>query len=99
MDSNLHDQNRVGDIENKENDNTHTQGGPKCAPFENKTEQIAQIVQALEALTPEARNALLHALEQGGAVGFLQGENVDRRGEPPLHVDVPHSKQNTGKKI
>ena len=66
MDSNLHDQNRVGDIENKENDNTHTQGGPKCAPFENKTEQVAQIVQALEALTPEARNALLQALGLGG---------------------------------
>ncbi len=66
MDSKQHDQNRVGDIENKENDNTHTQGGPKCAPFENKSEQIAQIVQALEALTPEARDRLLQALGLGG---------------------------------
>ncbi|MBT6268877.1 MAG: hypothetical protein HOI88_00810 [Phycisphaerae bacterium] len=68
MDSKQHDSNRVGDIENKENDNTHTRGGPQSAPFENKGEQITQIVQALEALTPEARNALLQALGLGGGV-------------------------------
>ena len=96
---NQHDQNHVGDIENKENDNTHTQGGPKCAPFENKTEQVAQIVQALEALTSGELNELLQALEQGGAVEYLQGENVDRRCEPPLHDNVPDSKQNKGSKI
>ena len=66
MEPNLHDQNRVGDIENKENDNTHNQGGPKCAPFETKSEQVAQLLQAFQALTPEARKALLKAL--GGGV-------------------------------
>jgi hypothetical protein len=62
VDSKQHDKNCIGDIENKENDNTHTQGGPQSAPFENKSEQVAQIVQALEALTPEARDTLLQAL-------------------------------------
>ncbi|MFT5205391.1 MAG: hypothetical protein ACI9GC_000685 [Phycisphaerales bacterium] len=62
VDPKQHDSNRVGDIENKENDNTHAQGGAKSAPFENKTEQVAQNVQALEALTPEARDTLLQAL-------------------------------------
>jgi len=66
VDSKQHDPNRVGDIENKENDLTDNQGGAKCAPFENKSEQIAQIVQALEALTPEARDTLLQALGLGG---------------------------------
>jgi hypothetical protein len=66
VDSKQHDQNRVGDIENKENDNTHAQGGAKCAPFENKSEQFAQLLQAFQALTPEARKALLHVLEQEG---------------------------------
>ena len=97
MDLNLHDQNRVGDIENKENDNTHTQGGPKCAPFENKGEQFAQLLQAFQALTPDERNALLQAL--GGAVESLQPANVDRRGKPPIHDNVPDSKQNKGNKI
>ncbi len=62
VDLNLHDQNRVGDIENKETNNPHNQGGPKCAPFENKSEQFAQLLQAFQALTPEERNALLQAL-------------------------------------
>ena len=82
MDSKQYDQNLVGDIENKENDNTHTQGGAKCAPFENKSEQVAQLLQAFQALTQDERNALLQAL--GGAVKSLQGEDVDRRGEPRL---------------
>ena len=66
VDLNLHDQNRVGDIENKENDNTHNQGGAKCAPVADESEQVAQLLQALEALTPEARKALLKALGGGG---------------------------------
>ena len=75
MEPKQHDPNRVGDIENKENDNTHTRGGPQSAPFENKSEQVAQIVQALEALTPEARDTLLQALGLGGGrVKSLQPE-------------------------
>ena len=66
VEPNQHDQNHVGDIENKENDNTHTQGGPKCAPFENKSEQFAQLLQAFQALTQDERNALLQALGLGG---------------------------------
>ena len=68
VDSKQHDQNRVGDIENKENDNTHTQGGAKCAPFENKSEQVAQLLQAFQALTQDERNALLQALGGGGRI-------------------------------
>ena len=97
MEPNLHEQNRVGDIENKENDNSHTQGGAKCAPFENKSEQFAQLLQAFQALTPDERNALLQAL--GGAVESLQPANVDRRGKPLIHDNVPDSKQNKGNKI
>ena len=65
MDLNLHDQNRVGDIENKENDNTHNQDGAKCAPVADESEQVAQLLQAFQALTPEARKALLKALGGG----------------------------------
>ena len=68
VDSKQHDQNRVGDIENKENDNTHAQGGAKCAPFENKSEQVAQLLQAFQALTQDERNALLQALGGGGRI-------------------------------
>jgi len=66
QDSKHHDQNRVGDIENKENDKTHTQGGAKSAPVENKIKQFAQLLQAFNALTPDERNALLKALGGGG---------------------------------
>jgi len=72
VDSNLHDQNRIGDIENKENDTACSRGGAKCAPLENKTEQVAQLLQALEALTPDERNALLQAL--GGGVNLYRFE-------------------------
>jgi len=65
-DSKQYDQNRVGDTENKENDNTHKQGGAKCAPFENKSEQVAQLLQAFQELTQDERNALLQALGGGG---------------------------------
>ena len=75
VDSKQHDQNRVGDTENKENDNTHTQGGAKCAPFENKSEQVAQLLQAFQALTPEARKALLHVLEQEGRLKVYRFES------------------------
>jgi hypothetical protein len=68
VDSKQHDQNRVGDTENKENDNTHTQGGAKCAPFENKSERVAQLLQAFQALTQDERNALLQALGGGGRI-------------------------------
>jgi hypothetical protein len=61
-----------------------TQGGTECAPFENKSEQFAQLLQAFQALTPDERNALLKAL--GGAVESLQPANVDRWGKPPLYV-------------
>ena len=71
QDSKLLDQNHVADIENKENDNTHTQGGAKSAPSENKREQFVQLLQAFNALTPDERSALLKALG-GGAVESLQ---------------------------
>ncbi len=66
QDSKLLDQNHVADIENKENDNTHTQGGAKYAPVENKRKQFAQLLQAFNALTPDERSALLKALGGGG---------------------------------
>jgi hypothetical protein len=98
VDPKQYHENNVGGTENKENSGTVDEGGAKCASFENKSVQIAQLLQALEALTPEARNALLHALDQGGAVEYLQGENVDRRGKPPLREHQPEPKQNKGKK-
>jgi len=74
--------NPTGEVETKKT----TKGGTECAPVADESEQFAQLLQAFQALTPEARNALLHALEQGGAVKSLQGEDVDRRGEPRLRV-------------
>jgi len=65
---------RVAQSIRKESVSVVTEGGPQCAPFENKSEQIAQIVQAL---TPEARNTLLQALGQGEGGGqnrYLQPE-------------------------
>ena len=66
QDSNLNREKPASDIENKENDNTHTQGGAKCAPLQDKSEQFAQLLQAFQALTPDERNALLKALGGGG---------------------------------
>jgi hypothetical protein len=68
QDSNLTSENLANDIENKENAKTEEEGGAKCAPLQDKSEQFTQLLQAFQALTQDERNALLQALadEQGG---------------------------------
>ncbi|MFT4593203.1 MAG: hypothetical protein ACI9JK_000909 [Phycisphaerales bacterium] len=50
--------NPAGEVETKKT----TKGGTESAPVGDESEQVAQTVQALEALTPEARDTLLQAL-------------------------------------
>jgi len=53
--------NPAGEVKTKKS----TQGGAKCAPVENTSEQFAQLLQAFNALTPDERNALLQVLSDG----------------------------------
>jgi DNA-directed RNA polymerase specialized sigma24 family protein len=62
QDSNLTSENPASDIENKENAKTEEEGGAKCAPLQDKSEQFTQLLQALKALTQDERSALLQAL-------------------------------------
>ena len=68
QDSNLCEENPAGSSDNQENGDTQTEGASKSTSLSNDAEQIAQIVQAFQALTPEARNTLLQALVKAGGV-------------------------------
>ena len=65
QDSNLTSENPASDIENKENAKTEEEGGAKCAPLQDKTTLIEELLIALGALSPESQMELLRAaLEQ-----------------------------------
>ena len=65
QDSNLTSVNPASDIENKENAKTEEEGGAKCAPLQDKTTLIEELLIALGALSPESQRELLRAaLEQ-----------------------------------
>ena len=62
QDSNLCEENPAGSSDNQENGDTQTEGASKSTSLSNDAEQIAQIVQTIEALSSDARNTLLQAL-------------------------------------
>ena len=78
QDSKLLDQNHVADIENKENDNTHTQGGAKSAPSSCCTGRYREergISSKVVSVERASRNTHLH--EQVGASEWaIQDSNL-----------------------
>ena len=71
QDSNLCDENPASSTDKQENGDTQTEGASKSTSLSNDAEQIAQIVQAIESLSPEAHDTLLQALVKAGGVALL----------------------------